>query len=573
MTRKIGGMNSKLNTLLFFIAMIALQMAVMLYWAHEKSNYCLDEFYSMGYASSYTGNATGFPTATTNWKPNEWVNNTPFKKCLTVEENEQIIRLPFFEGLQKILAGRNYFGLLNIAESIAGYSFVSARPGIALNMIIFVIADIALVVFMRKIKIDLRTQYLALSMFCFSGLGIGLVEYIRFYAIVIMYLLWMLTLFYGVWNSNSLKKIILMELGILGLAYLSYKNSELVMIFFGAFSFCFVIALFISKKWKQLISYVVMGLCGVAYIGVTTDYIGILLHPTDYPLKKSKAVSASMNLATLSMDLIKKNLGKYMKYFGDSYFGNYFIVLMTVVVLAIYSLWRFRRKSRNELPIAPHKTKSDTLEMMSCKFSLRNFKWSPETGFICVVFGTAVIYTFVMALADLAMERYVCIAFVLYSIIFWYVLDRILNKWLRKELILGWYIILTTAVILSALAPFKTRHVGIAYIYEDDRNLNEILGIYRDMNVVLAFVNGTGVEIYDCVNLMSEKAYIYAVELEDYVYNEEKFADEFLLWVRSDQDASPVLDDLANQGYECENLGKNHASQVYVCRIREKEHQ
>lgn len=356
-----------------------------------------------------------------------------------------------------------------------------------------------------------------------------------------------------------------MELGILGLAYLAYKNSELVMIFFGAFSFCFVLALIISKKWKQFISYMVMGLCGMAYIWLTTDFINILLHPTNYSAKKSKAVSASLNIATFSMDLIKINIGKYMKFFSDSYFGNYLIVLMTAIVLAVYSLWICKRKNSCKLSAYGHKTGSNTMELSGGKLSLKNFKLSPESGFICVVSSAAAIYTLVMALADLRAERYLCIAFVLYSIVFWYVLDRILNKWLSKKLVFGWYIILTATVVMSALAPFKTRDVGIAYIYEDDRSFKDALGLYQDMNVVLAFTKGTGAEIYDCMNLMSEKAYIYAVDLDDYAHDEEKFSDEFLLWARSDQDITAVLGNLAEHGYTFENLGQNHTSQAYVC--------
>lgn len=564
MTKKLGGMSSKLNTLLIFIVIIALQMVVMLYWTHEKSNYCLDEFYSMGYASSYTGGATGFPTASDNWKPKEWVNNAPFKKCLTVEADEQITHLPIFEALKKMVTGKNYFGFLNIAESIAGYSFVSIRPAIVLNMIIFVSAEIALLVFMRKVKMDVRLQYLALAMFGFSGLGLGLVTFIRFYAIVIMYLLWMLVLFLGVWNSNSLKRIIPMELVILGLAYLAFKNSQLVMIFLGTFSFCFVIALIISKKWKTLISYMAMGLCGVIYIWTATDYIGMLLHPEDHLLEKNKAVKASLNIAAFSLDLVKQNLRNYVKFFGDSYFGNYFIVLITAVVLTIYSLWICKQKNDNKTSVSS----KSILGMMSCRLSLRNFKLTTESQFIFVVLGTSAIYTFVMALADLRAERYLCIAFVLYCIVFWYILDRILYKWLCKELVSGWYRILTVTAILCALIPFKTRDVGIGYIYENDRNFKSALEPYRDMNVVLAFTQGTGVEIYDCVNLMTEKSYIYAVDLDEYAYDEEKFVDEFLLWARSDQDVSPVLRNLAQHGYTFESLGQNHASQAYACRYK-----
>lgn len=566
--KKIWEMNNIRIQYFIFVAIIAVQLLVILYWANAKSNYFLDEFYSMGYASSYNGDSTGFPTASDNWKPKEWVNNAPFKKCLTIEKDEQIIHMPFFKALKKMVTGKNYFGFLNIAESIMGYSIVSIRPAITLNIIIFVFAEIALLVFIRKIKMDVRSQYLALAMFGFSGLGIGLVEFIRFYILVIMYLLWMLVLFYGVWNSNSLEKIIPMEFGILGLAYFAYRNSQLAMIFFGAFSFCFVIALMISKKWKAFIPYVALGLCGVAYIGATTDYIGILFHPTDYPEVKNKAVKASLNIATFSMDLVKQNLGRCVKFFGDSYFGNYFIVLMAAFALIAYSLWICRRKNRDELPAVSYNDKPDSLARTGSKLSLKNFKRDPESGFICVVFGTAVIYTWVMALSDLTAKRYLCIAFVLYGIVFWYVLDRILNKCPRKELVRGWYIILTAAVVLSALVPFKTRDVGIAYIYEDDGSFKAALELYRDMDVVLAFTQGTGAEIYDCINLMSEKSYIYAVDLEEYVYDDEKFTDEFLLWARSDQNVLPVLDDLTKRGYEFESLGENHASQAFVCYIK-----
>lgn len=615
MLRRILGMDSKRKSFLIYIAIIALQLVVMLYWANEKSNFFIDELYSMGYASSYTGegDTARYITVSPEWKFNEWVNNGLLKKHLVVEEKEQVFRLPFFKALQKMLTRRNYFGLLNIAESIAGYSFVSARPGIVLNMIIFIVAEIALIVFMRKMKMDVRSQYLALAMFGFSGHGIGLVVYIRFYVLVIMYLLWLLAIFYAVWNSNSFKKIIPAELGILGLTYLAYRNSELTLIFFGAFSFCFVIAMIISKKWKSFISYIVMGLCGVVYIWVKTNYIEILLHPANYPQTSpdpNKAVGASLMIAEFSMDLTKTNVLNCIKFLEDCYFGDYLVVLMVAVALTIYSLWIRRRKKDDELPTAPYITRPDTLiamavwigllglsfymnkgviicvgivcilmsrslyELTGYKIRLRNVKLSPESGFVCVLLGAAVIYTLVIAMANLVARRYFCIAFVLFCIAFWYILDRILNKCISRELVFGWYIILVASVALSALVPFKTRDVGITYIYEDDRSFKSAVEPYRDMDVVLVVYvdKNTGRvyrgETYDCVNHMSENSNIYAVDLAEYLYDEVGFTDEFVLWGRNDQDISLMLNDLAEHGYEVESLGQNHISQAYVCSIK-----
>lgn len=554
-------MDSKQKPFFIFIAIITLQLVVMLYWANEKSNFFADELYSMCYASSYTGEGDKTPHATVGpeWTPKEWVNNGSLKKYMIVEEDEQIFRLPFFRAWKKLLTGKNYFGLLNIAESIAGYSFVSARPGIVLNMIIYIVAGIALVILMRKMKMNDRSQYLALAMFGFSSQGIGLVEFIRFYMLVIMYLLWQLILFYVVWNSDSFKKIIPAEFGILGLTYLSYRNSQLALIFFGAFSFCFAIALIMLKKWKPLISYVVMGLCGTAYVWVTTDYIKILLHPTDFLQSGNKAVTASLSIAAFSIDLTKANVLKCRKYFGAFFFENYFIVLMAIIALTMYSLW-MRRRKKDETRLL--------CGLTECKIRLRNFKLSPESGFVCALLGAAVTYTLIIAMANLVTRRYFCIGFMLFYIAFWYILDRILTKCIRRELCSGWYIILTTAVALNALVPFKTREIPLAYIYEDDRSFISALEPYRNMDVVLAELNG--MEINDCMNLMSENSYIYAVRLGDYSYDEEKFADEFVFWTRNDQDILPILNDLVERGYEVESLGKDHISQAYVCRINKR---
>lgn len=621
MLRRILEMDSKRKTFSIYIAIIAVQLVVMLYWANEKSNYFIDELYSMGYASSYTGegDTAQYITVSPEWKFNEWVNNGLLKKHLIVEEKEQIFSLPFFSAVQKMLTGKNYFGLLNIAESIAGYSFVSARPGIVLNMIIFLFVEIALLVFMRKMKMDVRSQYLALAMFGFSGHGIGLVLYIRFYILVIMYLLWLLTIFYAVWNSNSFKEFIPAELGILALTYLAYKNSQLTLIFFGAFSFCFVIALIISKKWKPLISYIVMGLCGVVYILVKTNYIDILIHPTEYSPKTStgpnKAVTASLSIATHSIDLTKNNVLNSMKFFVDSYFGDYLVVLMAAIALTIYSLCIRRRKKNDELQTIPNMTGLDTLiavavwigllglsfytdrgviicvgivcilmsrsiyELSGYKIRLRNFKLSSESRFVCVLLGTAIIYTLVIAMANLVSRRYFCIAFVLFSIVFWYILDRILTKCIRRGLAFGWYIILVAFVALSALVPFKTRDIGIADLYEDDRNFKSAVQPYRDMDVVLVVYVDKSTEriyrgdTYDCVTLMSEDSNIYAVDLAEYLYDEARFTDEFVLWGPNDQDILPILDDLAEHGYVVDNLGQNHISQAYVCRINREERQ
>lgn len=145
-------MNAEKRRYFIFAAIIMIQVVVMLYWANEKSNFYIDELYSMGYASNFTGRGDTERRISDGpeWQFNKWINNALFKEYLLVSEEEQIFQLSFTEAVQKMLTGRNYFGLLNIAESLVGYDFVSARPGIVLNILIFILTEIAFLLFMQK---------------------------------------------------------------------------------------------------------------------------------------------------------------------------------------------------------------------------------------------------------------------------------------------------------------------------------------------------------------------------------------------------------------------------------------
>lgn len=560
-------MNQKMSagkrTFFVFAAIIAVQVLVMLYWANEKSNFYIDELYSMGYASSFTGRGDTARRIADGpeWQYNEWIDNASFKKYLLVSEEEQLFQLSFPEAVQKMLTGRNYFGLLNIAESIAGYDIVSARPGIMLNILFFIAAEIALLLFMQKIKMDVRSQCLALAMFGFSAYIIGFVEYIRFYIVVTMYFMWLLNLLYCVWREDSLKKVVPAEIGVLALTYLSYKNSELTLIFFGAFSLCFVIALAVTRKWKQLISYTIMGVCSFIYILFTTEYVAVLMHPTEHPAAGRVAREASLSISKLSFGDLIERISWLKEKIGIYYFGRYSIILLTAAVLVVYSLWIHYRK---------RKEAQSTFESFNIRSPLQERKISQESGFLLVLLGTAVIYTLIAATAALQEQRYYCFTILLTAVIFWGALDRLLKK-VPPEMLRGWYVILTLAVTAIALIPFKTRYID--YIYEGDRDFKSALEPYRDSDTVLLVrLGGLGVPdahyYYDCINLISENAEIYLVDMEAYSFGELDLVDEFVLWDRQSNDPADVLDALTAQGYEVERLGANHVSQAYICRIK-----
>ena len=117
-----------------------LQLLVVAYWFNCKINYHVDELYSIGYAKGYfaPGDYWEKITDKDDYKFDNWFRVYELKKYLILAENETVYNFSLVRILWKLLTGRSYFGLLNIAESFAG-SYIG---GVLLNSIFFVIAEI-----------------------------------------------------------------------------------------------------------------------------------------------------------------------------------------------------------------------------------------------------------------------------------------------------------------------------------------------------------------------------------------------------------------------------------------------
>lgn len=606
---KNSGMKLKSRELYIYIAIIAVQVLVMLYWGHVKTNYFIDDFYSMGYASSFTGEGDTAQYITTGpeFVFNEWIQNSTLKKYLIVSDEEKIFNAPFLKVMKKFITGRNFFGFLNMAESIAGYSFVSSRPGILLNIIFFIVAEISLVSLMKKLNFDKRMRYLSLAMFGFSCYVISAAEYIRFYMMVIMIMIVILNLLYRLWNSEQWKQIVFAEAGIMILSYFAYKNSELTLVYFGAVMGSSIIAFFLTKKWRQFISCVAVCLCGAGYIIVTTDYIGMLLHPGNY-LTANRVTKASISISETSIASIVKYLLWVKQLFETYYFGSYWVIYLLTVAFTICLIVVFGKTDRKHIHLDINRMHPVMMIVIfawmgmlvvSCilrryyigvlilclimflaakkmgvfgyRTDIRKFKVSSDTIFVLILASAMGIYTIFGAMAGYSVWRYYCYGFVSGTIIVWYILDRLFKESLFKKAEYPLYIMLTIFIVINAFIPFRSRN--IEYMYEDEAEFIENIENNRGLNVVFfARVDDDGTierhEIYDCVNLMSGDAHIYCVDLRKYEYSSVDYPDEFMLWIYVSKDLEAVLEELDQHGYDFRELGSDHCSKVYVCQSR-----
>ena len=236
---------TKNKVYIVYFIIVMLQLLTMLYWASQKENYYIDELYSMERAVSFAdrGNVSYYIQLTDDWKMNEWMSNADLKKYLIVTDEEHLLNLPFLEIIKRLFTGRGYNGLLNIVTSLFGFNIVTARPGIALNMLLFIFMEFFLIRLMNKVSMKNHSKCMALAMFGFCGFMLGMVEYIRFYCMVMLLLIMILNLFYIAWTEDSLPRIIVTDIGIFALTLLSFKHSELTIPYFGAISFCFIVGL------------------------------------------------------------------------------------------------------------------------------------------------------------------------------------------------------------------------------------------------------------------------------------------------------------------------------------------
>lgn len=599
--------------LCIYIAIIAVQVLVMLYWGHVKTNYYEDDLYSMGSASSFTGegDTARYITTSADFSLNEWTKNSTFKKYLLVSEEEKVFNAPFFKVMKKFITGRNYFGFLNLAESIAGYSFVSSRPGVLLNIIFFIIAEFSLISLMKKLNFDERIRYLSLAMFGFSCYVISAVEYIRFYMMVIMLMIMILNLLYRLWNSEQWKQIIYTEAGVMILSYFAYKNSELTIAYFGAVMGSLIVAFFLTKKWKQMISCIAVCLCGVGFILLSTNYVEILLHPGNYSTS-NRVAGTSIKISEASFYTIAYYLYWVKQLFETYYFGSCWIAYLFAGALTIYLIIVFEQTDNKHFH--PDLNRIRPVTMMAILFwtamlivshilgqgfyicalilclimffaakevgvfeyriditNIKKINVSSDTAFILVLASAMGIYTLFNAIALSIRWRYYCYGFVSGAIIVWYVLDRLFKRSFIKKAERPLYIILTGFVVINALIPFQSRN--IEYMYEEDAGFIENVRNNQELDVVLFMGYRSGgdfslCELYDCINLMSENSYMYFMDLEKYEYSLVDYPDEFMLWSHAKRDLTVVLDELGQHGYDLRELGSDYCSKAYVCQLR-----
>ncbi len=397
------------------IMIIMLQVVTMIYWARQKSNYYVDECYSMGYAHNYSENVDTpqYVYLDDAWKEGQWVSADHMKELLIVNKEGSILDQSFMTTLTNFVKGRHFFILLNIVESIIKPGEISKVPGISFNIIIFILTQLVLFCIMRLLDSKDITALLAVFTYGFCGIAVGLVQYIRFYTWTIFLLSLALLLHLFMWKSEKILHWVLCEVASLVLIFLGIKNSELILALGAALIGCFAILLLIRKKWLQAGIYIVPFFAGgIWFMANGSDYLNAIIHWKQYA-----EVAANFNgkgdvgrleqmmlqLSQLTLSGIIDRTRECIELIERYLFGIKSIAILFALLLTVVFIWAVINSFKND---------KKTIILDS------------NDGFALIILLVIGAFTLFSSMTMVIISRYYSFVFILLVIVVWHFIDR-----------------------------------------------------------------------------------------------------------------------------------------------------
>lgn len=533
---------TKIRRIIIFFVITAVQIIAMICWAGQKSNYYIDELYSLGYAQSFTYQwwYPRYITETEDWQYETWLSNETLKAQLETSPEEGVLTVPLPDALPLIWITRIYFGLLNIFMSVFSPDKLSAIPGAALNLFLFFFIQLLLYQITREITGSNLTSFLVIIMYGFSSIAADITLYIRFYTFIAFLFLWALRLHQIMWRAeSSLLKCELLTVPSMILILIAFKHSELILVLGGALILSFTLGLLFRKYYAKAAAYVLtIGPAGLYYIWKKTGLLQIIFHPENYTGKSGPEGILTRRLFKFSLPRLVDQADFYFRLFGKRLFGSNYILLGFVILL---------------------------LALLIIRLAKRNiqFRVTDRMSFVSVLFFTSFIYLVFAFLTYLDIWRYISFLFPLAAVLFWTFFDFLLRDMrFRKQLFLLGMLMLCVGLYAGETGKSE----NIEYLYTADKPFVEKLQNTGIQDAVIINLKGDRHTPYDCISLMPEDANIYVVNDEHYRMDPSDFPDEVLLWINRSQGKMmrTYAEDLLSGGYEIKFLGNDHVSNVYT---------
>lgn len=523
-----------------FIAVIAIQVGVMIYWGNMKSGYYWDEFFTFDnahYSSSTTPTRVKLYDADF-MEYDKWFELSELKGTLTVTRENSLLNDSLSYNINKFWKGRAYRDvLLNYVEAIFFPGELNKWSAISINIVLFVLNQLILYQLVKGITGRKIIALFSVMMYGFSGMAISMTIFIRFY-------MWVTTLFTVfifchmlIWKEDNIWKC-LCYIVVAGLSLLLCFKEQPIVVFAGVgFIGSFAIILLICKKYKKCIQYllpIVGG--GSIYLIFFTSYLQEVFQSGSLGVDASN--SSTLFYLSKAKDLDLQELISRCKMFiqiVNRYLFGHSIILAIFLLLMMGLIFYVNLKKR-----------SSNLEN---KVPL--FMWS--------IVGAILIFAVVSVCIRLAdTVRYNSFIFPLLAIcvvtfLFQYG-RRAINERAISILILG-------LIIIQVYFTFTIPRIDNVY-YEDKEEVEKIHQIENIDSVVVDYYLDDKV-MYECLAYGDVSTKVIFKKSSSINFDE--CGEEFLLW-QSVNHGLDIENDLVNAGYtSIKEIAQTHESRVYLC--------
>ncbi len=538
--RETGQFFRKNASRFLLAALIVLPVLFAFLLSLTKQSCHIDELYSLDTAHSYIQHDRYYLNNNEAWQTGSWMNNGQLKRLLSVGKEDSLLSLPFGKAAKKLLTGRNYFGMLNLVNSVFSPGKMSIFPGIGLNLIILLLIQIVLYLLFRKMKLSPEMTGLGLLMNGFCGMTLSMTVFVRFYLWVDLLVLLVLYLYLQIREEQHPIKWLAAMLAADVLLYLALKDSELVFIFWITLGLLFAVELLLERRIVKLLCHLGISVgAGGFYLLRNTWYFDVLMNPSRYLDTGGMEDEIARSFLNMSPSAFLHNLisaGGRLNWF---LFGC--IPLTAVFAGLIVFLFLYRRKQKKQ-------GRLEKADPMPDRFL---FGWT--------LFGVTVLYILGIAQTGLYAMRYMSIPAVLCVILLWSLLDRLLaGTAIRKKMT----VLLCAVTVFTLIYTAAAGH--ISNLRPTNRELYRTLKEYRDRDSVVVS-EGQNFPVYECVAFCAEESRVYAVSKEARNIPAEECPEELLVWSCHYVDPEEYLGDLTSQGYVLRELGQTEYSLIWLC--------
>ena len=537
------------------LLIIALQLLLMGFWTTQKSNYYIDEMFSMGYAHTYIHPKEDvvYINHSNIWENEKWIDNTVLKEQLITTKEDALFTLPFQKALRKLFLGRNYMGMLNMVMSAFSPGQMSRYPGILMNFVLFFFTQLLLYRISKEMTGSFGTSVMAVAMYGFSAMAIGLAIYIRFYTWVIFLLTAAIRIHQKMWKSGDLLKCELGTIVSMSLIYLALKNSELVFIIGGALIGFYFLGLLVSRQYKKsLLYFITIVPASLFYAVKKTPFVDMILHPADYLGREGPMGWMTKELLSISSGKLLYFARLYKRWLDEQMTGSKLITFSYLIVLLILL----------EVKLFGGKAAVPDGEKGTEHTTKRQNKEKNGSGFGWIILSVELVYLLFCFLTSLPATRYVSFLFPFIPVLLWTALSKLTQGSKNREIVLSGCALL----VMLGFGAGMIHPERIEYIYMGDRPLIASLQERGIADSVVLYTNEEDAThvVYDCVNLMPDNARVYPVQKAHHHMDTDGFPEEALVWVKNGENVHECLTDIETTGYHVTWLGKTHCSDVYV---------